>query len=467
MSDITSLKNAPEDSQLITSTKQPRLISNKHDPVQRLPLETIANIICYLEAEDTESLRRLSKSWKNASEAFNTKEAILRHFPRSSCPPLATGPQYKLYFRRLLYHNSSLKRGRATRSHYFSDVSTWSLRSNKLVLMGQKNGLSIYDLASPSGIRLEAKHCVLNSTHGFPVNEVLGETMSITSHGEIVVRFRTWQRGTVVVKISTDLTRQRSVAGYWNVVTVGTDHFYGLNFTNGTRDITARMVTGHLDTGAEISHITIAGSFPVEVHEHSMLEAIITSNEQILILKNYKVIFGLIDVLSGKMVDAHGPGIPTYVTSISIFLHPESPDFTVSTNEFQVYDYVYDAELAAYNVSLVSEKNTTGGRCIFSVALAPDLPNHQLVMRRGQTNAKKLEGTWEFSVKKSSTWKQWNLTTPSREGRAYLLAPRLGGPGERDAPARTRDYLGQSDGFLVHHDAVYRKLMVADFWPSW
>lgn len=101
-SDIRKSSGAcPPIGQLITRTEQSRMISNKQDPMQRLPLEIIKNIIHYVAAEDTEKLRRLSKSWKSASEAFNTKQAIIRHFPRSPCPPLATGLQFNLLFRRL------------------------------------------------------------------------------------------------------------------------------------------------------------------------------------------------------------------------------------------------------------------------------------------------------------------------------------------------------------------------------
>ena len=110
MSDLASRKYEPGGSRLLISrTKQSKMINNKRDPVQHLPLEIIAKIISYLEAEDTENLRRLSKSWKNASETSNTRQAILRHFPRSSCPPLATGMEYNLHFRRLCksYLNSN------------------------------------------------------------------------------------------------------------------------------------------------------------------------------------------------------------------------------------------------------------------------------------------------------------------------------------------------------------------------
>ena len=101
MSDLASREDTLGESQLIPRTEQSRMISNKQDPMQRLPLETIQNIIRYVDAEDTEKLRRLSKRWKSASEAFNTKQAISRHFPLRRCPPLATGLQYNLLFRRL------------------------------------------------------------------------------------------------------------------------------------------------------------------------------------------------------------------------------------------------------------------------------------------------------------------------------------------------------------------------------
>ena len=493
MSDQASRKYGPGDFQLITCTKQPQVFSYKQYSMQRLPPEIITNIICYLEAEDTESLRRLSKSWKSASETSNTKHAILRHFPRSSCPALSTGLQYNLLFRRLcklhinsshslpllnlhdsVYQNSSLKRGRVTRSHYFSDVSQWSLRSNKLVVMRRDNRLLIYDLTSRSGNRLEAEHCVLKSIQELPATtSVVKSSVSLGSRGEIMVCCSTW-RGMIFAKISTDLTQQWSVTGSYDVAALGTDRFYGLVFIDSQTNTKARLVTRRFDTEAEISDIPIAGSFPHEIKRHTYsLEATMTSNEQIFVLKNHSRILGLVDVLSGEIVYSIGAEPSDRVTSTSIFLHPGSPDFRISQLEiisknFKIYDYVYDAGLAAYNVSLITTVHSGGERYPFSAILAPDLPNDLLIMRRGHTDVKKHEGTWEFIIKKSRTWMASRpLTIPLHKGRACLLVPRPKRYETRDSRANRYNFLGMVDGYLVYHDAACQTLMVADFWPSW
>lgn len=56
------------------------------------------------------------------------------------------------------------------------------------------------------------------------------------------------------------------------------------------------------------------------------------------------------------------------------------------------------------------------------------------------------------------------MTIPFDEGKADLLVPKVetwaGDIGRRD-------YFGMIDGYLVYYDATNRRLLVADFWPSW
>ena len=70
-------------------------------PLQRLPLELVTGILCWLEPADTEIVRRLSRGWKDTADRFYTKRTILQHFPQSPCPPLALDSEYNLHFRRL------------------------------------------------------------------------------------------------------------------------------------------------------------------------------------------------------------------------------------------------------------------------------------------------------------------------------------------------------------------------------
>ena len=223
------------------------------------------------------------------------------------------------------------------------------------------NELLIYDLASRSNNRLEAEHCMLKTMQGSLARTPMDETfVSLTGHGEIIVRYFTWQHDTIITKISTDLTRQWSMTVRWDVVAVGTHHVYGLVLIDGVKDVKARLVARPLNNEAEISEILIAGSFPrPAVRESFQLEATMTSNEQFVIFKNHIRILGIIDVVSGRMVPITGADVPERVMSICIFLHPESPDFRISVLEtidkkFKTYDYVYNEKLAAYDVSLIS-----------------------------------------------------------------------------------------------------------------
>ena len=86
---------------MVLRTEKARKSSKKQDPAQLFPLEIITNIISCLDAEDTETLRRVLKSWKAVSEGCNTKQAILERFPPARVPDLGTAAEYNLIFRRL------------------------------------------------------------------------------------------------------------------------------------------------------------------------------------------------------------------------------------------------------------------------------------------------------------------------------------------------------------------------------
>ena len=340
--------------------------------------------------------------------------------------------------------------------------------------MSKDNELRIYDLASDSDNKLEAEHCMLKTKQkDIKKSDVLECVMSLNSHGGIVVRRRTRLFGIITSKISTDLTRQWSVAAHWDVSAAGTEHVYGLVFTDGPENIKSRLVTQSFNTEAETSDILIDGSFPREVKKLFMLEATITSDEQFFILRKNTGILRIIDVLSGKMTPITGAELSEHVRNTSIFLHPESPDFRVSVFEqilrrFRSYEYAYDVKLAAYNVSLISTVDFSEENYTASVGLAFDLPNHLLVLRRGQTAVEHHEGKWKFLIRKPSPWKgYWDMTIPSDEGRADLLLPIRDNLEEWYALGRRQDYFGMVDGYLVYHHAIHQRLMVADFWPSW
>ena len=340
--------------------------------------------------------------------------------------------------------------------------------------MSRDQKLRIYDLASRSDDLLKAEHCMLKTQQQYFTNrDIFVSSVSLTSHGEIVVRSHLRQLGVITSKISTDLTQQWSVTVHWDVVAVGIEHIYGLEFTGRRGNVTARLVTRRFDNEAEISDLLIPGSFPRAVTRLTPPEATMTSNEQFLILSDEIGILSVIDVLVGTLVPVTGVKTFKHVTNTSIFLHPESPDFRVSgfeqmTRRFMIHEYVYDAKLAVYNISLISTVDFGKEKHAASVGLDSDLANHLLVMRRGQIYVEKDEGTWEILIKTSSTSKGCLImTTPSDEGRADLLVPRLGGPEEWDILGRTRSYFGIVDGYLVYHDAMNHRLMVADFWPSW
>ena len=80
-----------------------RIRSAPHDPFKILPLEIAGLVISHLPALDTETIRRVSKDWKNVCERVVGAQWIKECFPKSGAAKQLFGSagEANLAFRRL------------------------------------------------------------------------------------------------------------------------------------------------------------------------------------------------------------------------------------------------------------------------------------------------------------------------------------------------------------------------------
>ncbi|XTI82743.1 hypothetical protein V2W45_1355783 [Cenococcum geophilum] len=102
--------------------------SAPHDPFKTLPLEIAGLVISHLSALDTETMRRVSKDWKNICERVVGAQWIKECFPKSGAAKQLFGSagEANLVFRRLCkfilpnFYANGYKHRRNTRVLYAS-----------------------------------------------------------------------------------------------------------------------------------------------------------------------------------------------------------------------------------------------------------------------------------------------------------------------------------------------------------
>ena len=76
--------------------------TNGRDPFQHLNDDEIHQIIRYLDAKDTETMRRVSKFWKATSEHHCSKSVLLQHLPWATSNDIdsLSNEELNIYYRR-------------------------------------------------------------------------------------------------------------------------------------------------------------------------------------------------------------------------------------------------------------------------------------------------------------------------------------------------------------------------------
>ena len=386
-----------------------------------------------------------------------------------------------------MYHRSSLERGRATRSHHFVNVSQWTIRNDKLVLVDPDCSFSIYDLASRSENELEAKHCrlkrVQQSVKNLPIN---GCFVRLTENGEIVVCLKRRASATTFAKISTDQSLAWLFNANCDMIAVGSDRLYLLVLSNHPNAST-RLQIRTLDTGAMSSDILVASPWWFyRPRVMSCLTATLTGDEHFLILTLQFKVCCIIDVSTGKLINILGTECSAreYSKWVHVAPIPKSPNFRLAVpqqgfyNRYWIYDYVYIAKRAAFRCILTSmvEPTASAESGVSATFRSPhydfahDLWFDLWLGEDYMAALKRQRESRRISIRKSWTparvggYKR--MTIPSEKGREDLSMVVKLDPTPKDATG-IRDFAGMVGGYFVFYRPAHLTLMVADFWPSW
>ena len=106
----------------------------RSDPFQRLPNIAIELIISHMPNLTTETIRRVSRSWRYHSESFNADTAIACRYPDAVVPVLSSTKFANVVFRRLLHGQGSRGTNLAQTSCIISDIVAWHIRIGILLM---------------------------------------------------------------------------------------------------------------------------------------------------------------------------------------------------------------------------------------------------------------------------------------------------------------------------------------------
>lgn len=310
-------------------------------------------------------------------------------------------------------------------------------------------------------------------------NSVQAQFKSLTDNGEIIIGVIGLQDKPWLAKFKLDHTLVWAVSANCRLHAVGTSNIYTLTMCD-KHNQSVRLIVRRLEDGATISELPIRGKFPLRRFTGTRLEAILTGDEKILVVKDNKNIYCLFEVSSGKAIPeikTSNKSQPGEALEISILLQDSSSNSRVVVLEkdpkrYVLYDYTYQAEPAGYRVKFtrgpVARKPFTR-RLVTGKPWTPcgfDLGNNLVFSRRWIGGNRQAIG---FHVRGigARTRKTRNVTLPSDQKRVDLILPSEESNEAWEPTATKQNHLGMVDGYLVYYDATQETLMVADFWPSW
>ena len=165
---------------------------NAKDPFEWLGDDEVAIIMSWLPAATTEILRRVSKLWKATSEYHNGNEALRRyysHIEKGTSRRYASRQEANLGFRRRLYHEESLKAGKATRALEFNAACIWHINNNCIVWASRRGPIFTRSLDPCRRTDVDNELDVRNKVgKGTFLHDIL-----LTEKGDIIVDAVIWR----------------------------------------------------------------------------------------------------------------------------------------------------------------------------------------------------------------------------------------------------------------------------------
>ena len=450
---------------------------------RHLPPEILALINDLLDPSDTEYLRRVCKYWKSLSENLNCRAAIAKHWPTAvSGSFFCTGVDQtaNACFRRRLFYEESLKAGFAQRVVRSHEVECWDICNNVLVSGNDSGRLSIQSLR-PSTSRHESHQLslrtILRPLIWGPTIHLCG--VKLTLYGDIIAQIRLGSKSLNRSSRIVRLTQAGNVS--WNVkqpcngVAVGAETIYVFHY-HPSLEIRYSLTTLVAKEGKAKSTST-ATDFPSALDPEVNGNLVLSADESFIAVNNSIHLLCLFEVGTKQLVEIMEPHPLRDVREGNCSIVPDHG----SCNFFEVcwrkqyvifaYHYTYDITIRAFHRRRILNfahhfDNTSTPRAGIDVY-------HRMVFKEVYGPDGPL-----FSIQPLETHRIDGEDFQHQVKWSYLTAP-IGSSRERKIVnfsmkclewwniACDPDFFGMWKGFLVFWHLPSKRLMVADFRPSW
>lgn len=434
------------------------------DPFNHFPLEITRIIVKMLEPQDTESLRRVCKSWKEFSEILNGYSAVARYCPKSTQLMAATSKNPNLCFRQWLCFEQNIRAGLAQDVALLNETTTWDIRNHLLVAGHSCGGIRILPLRQ-SSTTVSGLLNLNNLLWPHHLTKIVLDVVCLAEDGDIIIQFKSEERR-YIAKLTTMGTIVWLAATDWLTVAVGLEYVYVVTLSNW--DNCGVLITD-LKSGLQISSFTIP-PLNREPDSYGDLTSVLSSDGAFVLIKTSNHVLCIYDTIRKRIADIKGilPQFDGHCLICSIIPDPASSGFFGVFGDWllpcKVYKYSYDVSTHTFKLVQFWDFKNESWAPIFGYDIARN------IVFEDSMYGNELQSFGVRSLPKyhpdafKDTQKSITVVEKDTGKKRRVTLPVDGFP-EDDwlLPA----FYGVHNGYLVYFSSFMRLLVVFDFWPSW
>lgn len=348
------------------------------------------------------------------------------------------------------------------------------IQNRRLKLKRPDKPFSIIDLRSGSEVDTNSIWVSLRplwkSSNATPLRARL---LYLTDAGDYIVGLGAFPELSSLAKITATGTVAWSVSTCWDIYAFGQNNLYTV-IVHDKLHQKYHLTVRRLEDGAMIS-ASATHHLPSRCTSLDSLESTLTSNEQILVIKDHTGLYYTAEISTSRMVDIDVAWSYTHPLTTTVVTQPYSSDLIWAfleqreTKRYEIYSCTLNLANTPTHYSMALTQIVEVGGLWNPCGI--DLVNGLIFVQRQSSSGESMEfGVAEFVPKtRESDEKTEKTVIPTEEVRRVgLVIPHENKPEDPPASMSPRpDYSVIIDGYYAYYDGARRTLTVADFWPSW
>ena len=451
---------------------------HQFDPLGLLPPEILGLIIKLLDPPDTERLRRVCRSWKAFSEAFNGLGALAQHCPTIHQSLQATGTHAvaesaNLLFRRWLCYEENVSAGFVQRVFQYGDVTTWDIRNHVLVSGNYSGRLLIRSLQPGSNsVRPESRQLSLNKIlRPFIATEFYFRQAFATVDSDIITYVESKNMG-YISRVTAEGKVVWFVKRSCSAIVAGTKYVYTL-YWRSRPGWAYRLDRLDITNGVSESSTSVRAPKRA-VNAFGTLRLILSGDEMFVAFKCKNYFLSIFQTSPGKLMHIKGEERLQYTSSDACWVssEPGSSNFSEicwkQGRVSKMFLYTYEVSKKRFlRTEIMSspqdEYAPRGGIDMGRRLIFEERPHFRgfsyffvRPLKLSRSNSTKLSCAYDSKPLTISTGEIGRRKPVEFPGRKC----------HQDRGLET-NFFGFYDDYLVFHHVATGRLMIADFRPAW